>query len=285
MKKLIGVIGVLALLVGFANAQDDLAYLSLEPGGAPVDHVMLEPCETITLYVVLYNPSASASSLNIPIMYDPLVEVVDFAFNEMAFDFLGLCVSVLDAWNFFPNHDLDNMFVTWFAYTGTYPTCDVPMGSYHDVGWITFHCLGPGLTDIVEGYGPTGMGLLYTNGSTAIDYYPTWLVLTIEQAVGVKEGGLQDIPKVPFLANAKPSLFTGSTSINYGITKDEHVSLKVYNAAGQAVRTLVNEDMKAGSYTATWDGRDNMGRHLSSGVYFTKLNTESINSSRKIVLR
>jgi hypothetical protein len=283
MKKLIGVVGMLVLLGGFVQA--DEGWLSETPGGPPVTYLYLEPCDSVTLYLVLYPSSATASSINIPIMYDPLVEVVDFDFTIMNFDFLGLCITVLDAWSFFPNHDEVNMYVTWFAYTTTYPTCDVPMGANFDVGWITFHCLGSGQTEIVEGVGPTGMGFLYTNGATAIDYACTWVPLLIEQGSGVKEGGLKDIPKVPFLANAKPSLFSGSTSINYGITVDEHVSLKVYNAAGQAVRTLVNDNVKAGSYTASWDGRDDMGRQLSSGVYFTKLNTESISSSRKLVLR
>jgi hypothetical protein len=234
--------------------------------------------------MVLFNPTASASSINMPIMYDPLVEVVDYGFNTASWDALppGFCGYV---WNFFPSHDMDNMYVNWYAWTANYPVCDIPTGSYFDVGWITFHCLGAGVTEIVEGLGPTGMELIYTNGATALDYYPEWIVLVIEQGVGVKEGGMHNVPKVPFLASAKPSLFNESTSINYGITKDEHVSLKVYNAAGQVVRTLVNDDVKAGSYTATWNGRDDMGRQLSSGVYFYKLDAESFQNSRKVVLQ
>lgn len=285
MKKLIGVVGMLAMLIGLSGAQVDMAYLAESPAcTTPLDYLYLEPCDEVTLYVVLYCASATASSINIPIMYDPLVEVLDYGFNTDAWGALppGFCGSV---WNFFPSHDEVNMYVNWYAYTGVYPVCDIPVGWYMDVGWITFHCIGSGMTEIIEGVGPTGMGLLYTNGATATDYYCEWTVLVIEQGSGVKEGGLRDIPKVPFLANATPSLFNGSTSINYGITKDEHVSLKVYNAAGQVVRTLANDNMKAGSYTASWDGRDDMGRHLASGVYFTKLNTESINASRKVVLR
>jgi hypothetical protein len=278
---------MLVLLGGFAHA--DEAYLSLTPGGPPVDYVYLEPCETITLYVVVLPTSATASSFNVPMLYDPLVAVVDFGFHVASFDEIfspGLCVTTLGAWNFSPILDEPNLTATLFCYTTTYPTCDIPVGVPFDYGWITFHCIGAGQTWIMEGVSPQGLPLIYTNGTTAIDYYPLWTDVLIEQGgTGVKEGGLKDIPKVPFLASAKPSLFSGSTSINYGITVDEHVSLKVYNAAGQAVRTLVNDNMKAGSYTANWDGRDDMGRQLSSGVYFTKLNTESINSSRKLVLR
>jgi hypothetical protein len=214
---------------------------------------------------------------------------MDMDFNTVTFDILGLCVSVLNAWSFFPNDTLDSF--SWYAFTGTYPTCDLPMttgAAPHDIGWVKLHCYGEGEFVLDIGYSATGaMGMYYTNGATAQDYDLTFhpVVVIQEPESGVKEDGMHNVPKVPFLASAKPSLFSGSTSINYGITKDEHVSLKVYNAAGQVVRTLVNDDMKAGSYTASWNGRDDMGRQLSSGVYFTTLNTESFNSSRKIVLR
>jgi hypothetical protein len=287
MKKLLVIAGTLALLIGNAVSDPlchDMTYLSLTPGGSPVDYVYLDPCEEITLYVVFHNWSASASSINIPIMYDPLVEVVDYGFHDTSWEVLppGYCGMV---WNFFPSHDLDNMYVNWYAWTASYPDCDIPEASYFDVGFITFHCLGEGLTEIVEGSGPTGMGLLYTNGETAIDYYPEWTVLVIEQGgTDVKEGGMHNVPKVPFLASAAPSLFQTSTSIEYGITKDEHVNLSVYDASGRMVRILAKGEMKAGSYTVTWNGRDDLGRQLSSGVYFYKLETEELSASRKVVL-
>ncbi|RKY91388.1 hypothetical protein DRQ15_05105 [candidate division KSB1 bacterium] len=49
------------------------------------------------------------------------------------------------------------------------------------------------------------------------------------------------------------------------------VSLKVYNLLGQQVRTLVDEVEKPGYYTVHWDGRDDQGLELPSGVYFYRL--------------
>jgi hypothetical protein len=177
------------------------------------------------------------------------------------------------------------MYVTWFTWTIIYPICDIPVGISFDVGWITFHCLGTGMTEIVEGLGPTGMQLIYTNGETATDYYPNWVVLVIDVGLGIKEDGVRDVPRVNFLSNARPSLFRFSTDIHYGIAEDGPVNLTVYNSAGQALRKLVNDHLETGSYRVAWEGEDDAGRRLPSGVYFLKLEANSFHCVRKVVLK
>jgi len=64
------------------------------------------------------------------------------------------------------------------------------------------------------------------------------------------------------------------------------VTLKVYNVAGQLVRTLV-DDARVGagvSRTATWDGRDDHGVPVASGVYFYRIVAKSFSQTRKMVL-
>ena len=64
------------------------------------------------------------------------------------------------------------------------------------------------------------------------------------------------------------------------------VTLRVYNAAGQLVRTLV-DDMQSpqvGGFSVAWDGRDNAGSAVSSGVYFYKLTANKFVQTRKMVL-
>ncbi|MDQ7798132.1 MAG: M1 family aminopeptidase [Candidatus Edwardsbacteria bacterium] len=70
-----------------------------------------------------------------------------------------------------------------------------------------------------------------------------------------------------------PNPFTGQTAINYQIPKPGTVSLKIYNIAGQHVKTLADGTQPAGRYTARWDGRDNKGQKVASGLYIYCLNT------------
>jgi hypothetical protein len=63
-----------------------------------------------------------------------------------------------------------------------------------------------------------------------------------------------------------PNPFNPATQIEYSITENEFVSLKVYNTLGQLVENLVNENIKAGNHTVTFDGTN-----LSSGVYYYRL--------------
>ena len=63
-----------------------------------------------------------------------------------------------------------------------------------------------------------------------------------------------------------------------------HVTLKVYNVAGQLVRTLVDEVRDAAAYSIAWDGRNNIGSQVASGIYFYKMETNGFSETRKMVL-
>ncbi|MEO0184740.1 MAG: S8 family peptidase [candidate division WOR-3 bacterium] len=77
-----------------------------------------------------------------------------------------------------------------------------------------------------------------------------------------------------------------SINIFYTIDVKSKVSLKVYNVAGQLVRTIINETKSPGVYTAKWLGDDELGRDVSSGVYFFSLEiNDNSYSTRGILLR
>ncbi|NIM18981.1 MAG: T9SS type A sorting domain-containing protein [Candidatus Latescibacteria bacterium] len=86
------------------------------------------------------------------------------------------------------------------------------------------------------------------------------------------------------LAQNYPNPFNPSTTIKYSIKARASVSLKIYNVAGQLVRTLVNEEKPAGEYTKDWKGRNDAGNPVSSGVYFYKLVTKNFTQTKKMVL-
>jgi flagellar hook assembly protein FlgD len=64
------------------------------------------------------------------------------------------------------------------------------------------------------------------------------------------------------------------------------VSLRIYNAAGQLVRTLVDEEQspRPEGYTAVWDGLGNRGEEVATGVYFYKLTAKEFTQTKKMVL-
>ncbi len=80
-----------------------------------------------------------------------------------------------------------------------------------------------------------------------------------------------------------PNPFNPSTSIRFGLNRGARVQLKVYNLLGQEVRTLVNQTLSNGEHTVTWDGRDDKGIVVASGVYIYRLTNGTSTSARKMV--
>jgi flagellar hook assembly protein FlgD len=70
----------------------------------------------------------------------------------------------------------------------------------------------------------------------------------------------------------------------YQITKPGSVSLKVYNIAGQIVKTVVSSRLPAGRYSASWDGRDEQDRTVAAGVYLYQLQAGDRTLTKKMVL-
>ncbi|UCH85236.1 MAG: T9SS type A sorting domain-containing protein, partial [Candidatus Latescibacterota bacterium] len=88
------------------------------------------------------------------------------------------------------------------------------------------------------------------------------------------------------LDDAYPNPFNPATTIRYSIMVRGHVSLRVYNVAGQLVRTLVDEvqvPVESG-FASEWHGLNNVGQPVSSGVYFYKLTTSGFTQTKKMVL-
>jgi glucose/arabinose dehydrogenase len=81
-----------------------------------------------------------------------------------------------------------------------------------------------------------------------------------------------------------PNPFNNSTMINYQLAMNTKATLRIYNALGQEVRTLVNGHQTTGSHEVTWDGRDNFGRTVASGVYLYRLEAGGQVKTRKLVL-
>ncbi len=86
------------------------------------------------------------------------------------------------------------------------------------------------------------------------------------------------------LSQNYPNPFNPTTKIDYQLVKDNSVAIQVYNILGQEVKTLVNQLQKAGYYTIEWDGTNNCGTTVSSGVYFLRLRTQGFVSTKKMMM-
>jgi hypothetical protein len=90
---------------------------------------------------------------------------------------------------------------------------------------------------------------------------------------------------VPSLANA-PNPFNASTQISYTLPEAGDVSLTIYSILGQPVRTLVRSHHEPGYYQVIWNGRDDAGYAVSSGIYIYRLmSDESVQTGRMLMLK
>ncbi|HHD82866.1 MAG TPA: T9SS type A sorting domain-containing protein, partial [Bacteroidetes bacterium] len=80
-----------------------------------------------------------------------------------------------------------------------------------------------------------------------------------------------------------PNPFNNETIISYELPNTEKAVLSIYNALGQKIKTLVDQYQSPGIYTVYWDGTDDSGRVVSSGVYFYSLETPQFVRMRKMV--
>jgi len=83
------------------------------------------------------------------------------------------------------------------------------------------------------------------------------------------------LPSITFQTSNYPNPFNPSTTIQYSMPQAGHIKLSIYNVRGQLVKTLIDGVRPAGAdQTIVWDGSDNLGSSVSSGVYFYEARVE-----------
>ena len=105
-----------------------------------------------------------------------------------------------------------------------------------------------------------------------------------DQPVGVEDNNEVQIPFTFDLKQNYPNPFNPSTIITYQIPQSELVTLEIYNALGEKVRTLVNQVQETGYYQIEWDGKNNFGNQLSSGIYLYRITAGNYVKVMKMVL-
>lgn len=102
--------------------------------------------------------------------------------------------------------------------------------------------------------------------------------------VGEHSNGIPMVPLEYSLSQNFPNPFNPSTAINYTLAHSGKVKLDIFNVLGQKVRTLVDAQQGIGAYSVTWDGKDNHGILLSSGIYYYQIQANLYRSVKKMTL-
>ncbi|HEX9972566.1 MAG TPA: DUF3160 domain-containing protein, partial [bacterium] len=92
------------------------------------------------------------------------------------------------------------------------------------------------------------------------------------------------MPKSVKLFQNYPNPFNEKTAIKFQLPKNADVKIEIYNLLGQKIRTLISEPRSAGVHIIKWDGKDDLGRTIASGVYFISLEIEKFRQVNKLVL-
>jgi hypothetical protein len=130
---------------------------------------------------------------------------------------------------------------------------------------IAFHAKDP----------PTNDGLWYAWGIDDIEVgYPT----------AIEEENPNKLPTITALNAPKPNpVANGLAHISFTISEPTKASLKIYDASGRIVKTLVNSNLEHGVYNLNWNGTDDQNNKVAEGIYFYTLQTENNNFTKKLV--
>ncbi len=109
--------------------------------------------------------------------------------------------------------------------------------------------------------------------------------LDIPHVVGIEETDDHSHTIEGFqLAQNYPNPFNPTTNIGFRMSEVAFVELAIYDISGRLVKTLIRGNRGTGSYTVKWDGINQSGRHVSSGVYFYRLQAGKFTQTRKMIL-
>jgi hypothetical protein len=150
--------------------------------------------------------------------------------------------------------------------------------------------------NIAPGDGPIVKLTVAGKDASRINFAPTTvgkqegITLVTPQATEIPHEMEQNIqmttalPKSFGIAQNFPNPFNATTTIRYSLPNQANVRLEIFNILGQKVKTLVNEPQEAGYKQVLWDGKNDQGDNVSSGVYFYRINAGRYHNVMKMSL-
>ncbi len=180
-------------------------------------------------------------------------------------------------------------------YPGGYPTTagwhkmkvEVRTISPTEVGfWCYFDGLllvGCPIYDTVATVSSGRFGLYsFMQSATGLAAYFDNIVVTQLPPTSVEDNGIS--PSEFSLLQNYPNPFNPETKISYQLPKSGYISLTIYDLFGRPIKTLVSENQQSGYHSVTWNGKDELGNTVSSGIYLYSLKAGNILESKKMIL-
>ena len=98
--------------------------------------------------------------------------------------------------------------------------------------------------------------------------------------------GVEDknIPTNFVLKNNYPNPFNPTTTIEFSLRQTQNVKFAIYNIMGQRIKTLVDKKYSAGNHRIQWNGTNNLGNKISSGVYLGRMESGDFTKTIKLIL-
>ncbi len=91
-------------------------------------------------------------------------------------------------------------------------------------------------------------------------------------------------PVTEYAITNNPNPFNPETSINFSLPQASDVNITIYNMLGQKVKTLVDEPMDAGTHSRVWNGKDDQGRSVGSGIYLYRMKADNFQQTKRMLL-
>ena len=122
------------------------------------------------------------------------------------------------------------------------------------------------------------------HGTVAGTDYPTVSLVNGFSVEGTASLSQDIIPTKHLLHQNFPNPFNPSTNISFDLPNSSNVTLTVYDLIGNKIRTLKNGVMESGKYMNAWDGKNSSGETVSSGIYIYQLKSNSLTSTKRMIL-
>ncbi len=105
-----------------------------------------------------------------------------------------------------------------------------------------------------------------------------------DYVVNVSDEKQIELPKNYGLTQNYPNPFNNQTNIEFQVPNQSVIKLEIYNILGQKIRTLINQEKYPGNYSVSWNGENDFGDSVNSGIYFIKLSSENFSDTKKMTL-
>ncbi|MDY6915381.1 MAG: T9SS type A sorting domain-containing protein, partial [Candidatus Cloacimonadota bacterium] len=146
-----------------------------------------------------------------------------------------------------------------------------------------------------DGDGDLDIAITNLNSYLLVDYknptgIVTWPNFKYDEArtgnmAAVVSNNPEETPEIiTYLGKNYPNPFNPTTNIHFNIKNEGRVKLEIYNLKGQLVKTLVNSNLTKGGHTIHWNGNDDRGKSVASGIYLYRLTTDDFTASKKMLL-